>query len=280
MAEEKKYYIGPAGWSYPDWKGVVYPRDMKVHPLTFLERYFNMVEINTTFYHVPNLKMVENWCAVLTRNDFQFILKLHQKFTHEREDIRQEEIQANKNVFQVVKYHERMGGILVQFPWSFINIGENFDYLKQLIGWFSDFPLIIEVRHISWHKRDFFEFLNRNNIAFCNIDQPETRNSIKLSDYVTSETGYLRLHGRNKKDWFGENTSRDKRYNYLYRDEELEELMEKIKTIREKSLKTFVVGNNHFKGQAVVNLLQISSRLSLLKEPVPELLAGHYPVLK
>lgn len=277
---EKKYYIGPAGWSYPDWKGIVYPRDMKVHPLNFLEQYFGMVEINTTFYNVPNLKMVENWCRTPVKKDFLFILKLNQKFTHIREEITPQEVEASRNVFGTVKYHERLAGILLQFPWSFINIGQNMDHLKQVIEYFRDFPLIVEVRHISWHKREFFEFLNKNGIAFCNIDQPETANSIKLSDYVTSDIGYLRLHGRNRKDWFGGHTDRNKRYNYLYNESELGELTAKIRSIHEKSLKTFIVGNNHFKGQAVANLLQISSLLSGRKVPAPELLADHYPDLK
>ncbi len=72
---EKKYYLGPAGWSYPDWKNVVYPKGMKMHPLNFLENYFNMVEINTSFYHLPRLSMVENWCKILKKKDFLFTLK-------------------------------------------------------------------------------------------------------------------------------------------------------------------------------------------------------------
>ncbi len=276
MTAEKKQYFGPAGWSYPDWKNVVYPKGMKMHPLNFLENYFNMVEINTSFYHLPRLSMVENWCKLLRKKDFVFTLNLGQKFTHQREDISKEDIEGYKNVFNTVKYHERLGGVLIQFPWSFINIGDNLDYLKKLIEWFAELPLIVEVRHITWHKKEFFEFLNKNNVAFCNIDQPETPNSIKLSSYVTSDIGYLRLHGRNKKDWFGKNTNRDKRYNYLYNKKELEELTGTIRTIHEKGLKTFVVGNNHFKGQAVVNLLQLQSELSGRKTTLPEPLSEHY----
>ncbi len=277
---EKKYYFGPAGWSYADWNGVVYPKGMKMHALNFLEQYFNMVEINTTFYNIPRFQLVEQWCARLTRQDFLFVLKLGQKFTHVRKDIAPNEIEAYKNIFQIVKSNERLGGVLIQFPWSFINIGENSDYFKKLIEWFHDFPLIVEVRHISWKKLEFFEFLNQHNIGFCNIDQPDTKNSITLTDYVTSDNGYFRFHGRNKKDWFGEDTNRDKRYNYLYNEEELLQLQEKIKTIHEKSLKTFVVGNNHYKGQAVVNLLQLALKLYGTPIPIPELLKTHYKQLE
>ncbi len=278
MTSEKRNYFGPAGWSYPDWKGVVYPKGMKIHPLNYLENYFNMIEINTSFYHLPKHSIVENWCKLITKKDFLLTMKLGQKFTHEREGISKEDIEGYKNVFSTVKYHERLGGILIQFPWSFINIGENMDHLKKLIEWFNDFPLIVEVRHITWHKKKFFEFLNKNNVGFCNIDQPETRNSIKLTDYVTSDIGYLRLHGRNKKDWFDKNTNRDKRYNYLYQGEELKELTGTIRTIHEKGLKTFVVGNNHFKGQAVVNLLQLQSEIAGTNSALPEPLNTYYDI--
>ncbi len=275
---EKALYIGTAGWSYADWKGVVYPEGMKMHPLNFLEKFFNMVEINTSFYHLPRLSMVENWCKIVKKNDFLFVLKLGQKFTHVREDIKKEEIQGYKNVFETVKYAQRLGGVLIQFPWSFINIGENSDYLKKVIEWFSDFPLIVEIRHISWHKREFFEFLNKQNVGFCNIDQPQMKSSIGLTDYVTSDVGYLRFHGRNKKDWFGKHTNRDKRYNYLYSKEELKEVTEKMKNIHSKGLRTFVVGNNHYKGQAVVNLLQVESLFFHSQLSLPEPLAQHYSV--
>ena len=278
MSDEKKYYLGPAGWSYPDWKEIVYPKGMKGHALNFLEKYFNMVEINTTFYQLPRIPMVENWCKVLTRDDFQFVLKLGQKFTHVRDEITAEDIKGYQNVFKAVKYHERLGGVLIQFPWSFINIGENNEYLKKLLEWFAEFPLIVEVRHVGWHKRSFFEFLNKKNVGFCNIDQPEAVNSIKLTDYVTSDIGYLRFHGRNSKEWFSKNTDRDMRYNYLYNEEEIKQLVEKIKSIHEKGLKIFVVGNNHFKGQAVVNLLQIASLLFDSKVAFPESLAKYYSI--
>jgi len=276
MAGQKQYYFGPAGWSYPDWKEVVYPKGMKMHPLTFLEQYFNMVEINTSFYRLPQMSMVENWCKVIKKKEFQFTMKLGRTFTHERDNIPGEEIKGYKNVFNIVKYHGRLGGVLVQFPWSFINIGENLDHLKRIFEWFADFPLIVEVRHLTWHKKEFFEFLNKHNVGFCNIDQPEIKNSIPLTDYVTSDAGYLRLHGRNKKDWFGKHTNRDKRYNYLYNDEELKEISNTLKKIHEKGLKTFVVGNNHFKGQAVVNLLQLQSMLLNKKTALPEPLNRHY----
>jgi uncharacterized protein YecE (DUF72 family) len=261
---------GPAGWSYPDWKGIVYPGGMKEHPLNFLERWFDMVEINTTFYHIPALKMVEQWCLTPKRPEFCFILKLGRNLTHGRTDVTKKEKDEFREVFRLVRFYERLGGVLVQFPWSFVNIGQNNDYLFRLLGEYSEFPLIVELRHSSWLKRGFFEEIHRRGVAYCNIDQPAAANSVGLTDYVTSEIGYLRLHGRNAEAWFDRNTGRDRRYDYLYDAGEVREIGSVVERISKKGKKVFVVGNNHYKGQAVVNLLQIRSAVEGKKIPMPE----------
>ncbi len=269
MGETKKIYFGPAGWSYPDWKGMVYPSRLQGHALNYLEDHFNMVEINNTFYHIPDLRTAEKWCTVLRSPDFIFTVKLGHRFTHEREDISAAEKEAFTNIFKMMKYYNRLGGVLVQFPWSFINTGANFDYLRRLTDWFRAFPLIYEVRHDSWHKLAFFNYLNQNHLSFCNIDQPSKSHGIPLTDYVPGDIGYLRLHGRNEANWFGDHTNRDMRYDYLYKASEIDELVKVVNTLREKSDKVFVVGNNHYRGQAVVNLIQIKEKVFGMKLPFP-----------
>ena len=260
--EARKIFFGPAGWSYADWQGIVYPKGMKEHPLNFLERFFDMVEINTTFYHVPELKMAERWCLTPKNPEFCFTLKLGQNLTHGRTEITQKEKEAYREVFRLVRFYGRLGGVLIQFPWSFVNIGQNHDYLFKLLDEFAEFPLIVELRHVSWLKRGFFEEIHGREVAFCNIDQPAAKNSIGLTDYVTSEIGYLRLHGRNSSAWFDRNAGRDQRYDYLYSAGELAEIRAVVEKISKKGKKIFIVGNNHFKGQAVINLLQIKAGLA------------------
>jgi uncharacterized protein YecE (DUF72 family) len=151
-----------------------------------------------------------------------------------------------------------------------VNIGQNHDYLFRLLEEYAEFPLIVELRHISWLKRQFFEEIHRLGVAFCNIDQPAAKNSIGLTDYVTSDIGYLRLHGRNAEAWFDRNAGRDQRYDYLYKAGELKEIKSIVEKISKKGKKIFVVGNNHYKGQAVVNLLQIRSVVEGKKILMPE----------
>ena len=118
----------------------------------------------------------------------------------------------------------------------------------------------MEVRHSSWDQADFYDELSDNGVGFCNIDQPRIGRSLGPSDKVIGTVGYVRLHGRNYQDWFRENAGRDARYNYLYSDKELQPWLDAIHRIKETSIETYVIANNHFRGKAAVNALQIKSR--------------------
>jgi uncharacterized protein YecE (DUF72 family) len=79
--------IGPAGWSYADWEGIVYPahKPRAFHAAEYLACFFDTIEINTTFYHPTGPKMARDWARRIEHNpDFQFTVKLWQRFTHER----------------------------------------------------------------------------------------------------------------------------------------------------------------------------------------------------
>ena len=162
---------------------------------------------------------------------------------------------------------ELLGGLLLQFPWSFKNDPENRDYLSKLLDRFVGYPLVVEIRHASWNDRAFFDFLTEKSIAFCNIDQPQIGRSIAPSNRTTGPIGYVRLHGRNYQDWFREDAGRDARYDYLYSEEELDPWMEKISEVSENASETYVITNNHFRGQAVVNALQIRARIGETESP-------------
>ena len=177
--------------------------------------------------------------------------------------------------------NERLAAVLLQFPWSYLNIPENMDYLAGLFALFADYPLALEVRHSSWETPEFFKLLAENKVAFCNIDQPLFKNSIKPSAVSTNpDFAYVRLHGRNYKDWFREGAGRDDRYNYLYAKDELQEWIDRIKQLGQKSGKVFVITNNHYRGQAMANALQIKNMITGEKLDIPKLLVEQYPVLE
>ena len=119
------------------------------------------------------------------------------------------------------------------------------------------------------------------NAGFCNIDQPVIGRSLEPSEEVTSPISYVRLHGRRYDTWFNDDPAVPgyERYNYLYRQEELEPWASRIRKVAERARDVFVVTNNHYQGKAVVNALQLISLLKGEKVKVPEPLRQHYPQL-
>lgn len=279
-----QYFIGTAGWSYKDWEGIVYPEKKApgFHPLIFLAQYINIVEINSTFYRLPAIYMSLSWIKKVEKfPNFVFSVKLHQIFTHQRKDISQKDVDDFKLGIEPLRAKDRLAAILIQFPWSFVNTTYNNDYLMNLFDLFSDYPLSLEVRHSSWDNPHFYELLAEHNVCFCNIDQPIFHNSIRPSAISTNtQFSYVRLHGRNYKNWFKEDAGRDERYNYLYTKGELEEWIERIKNLGKKNDKVYVITNNHYRGQALANALQIKNRITGKKLDIPYNLVRQYPVLK
>jgi hypothetical protein len=111
-----------------------------------------------------------------------------------------------------------------------------------------------------------------------NIDQPLFKDSIKPSAVATSHVGYVRVHGRNFKDWFRENAGRDARYDYLYPPHELEPWAERTRELaREPATDdVYVVTNNHYRGKAVANALMLQEMVEGTKPGAPPRLFDEY----
>jgi uncharacterized protein YecE (DUF72 family) len=279
-----KYHVGTAGWSYEDWDGIVYPvpKPRGFHALPYLADYIDIVEVNSTFYRPASAALALSWLKKIDGfPDFLFSLKLHQVFTHERKGFTQKDVDAFKTAAELIRLQGRLAALLIQFPWSYANTPANTDYLLRLFGLFARFPLAVEVRHGSWDGPGFYELLRENGAAFCNIDQPVFKNSIGPSAVSTSpEFAYVRFHGRNHENWFREGAGRDARYDYLYAKDELADWIERIKELGKKSGKVYIITNNHYRGQALANALQIRNMISGDKVDIPDLLLEKYPVLQ
>jgi uncharacterized protein YecE (DUF72 family) len=257
--------IGPAGWAYEDWKGTVYPKDMprSLHPLTFLSSMFDTVEINVTFYRPVDSKMSANWVTKVAENPrFKFAVKLWERYTHERETWpTNEERRKFCDGLEPLRANDLFGVLLIQFPWSFKRTPENRSHLAHIVETFASYPIAVEFRHDSWLQPVVFEGLRDRNVAFCNIDQPIFDNSIGPTGEVTADIAYVRLHGRNHEHWFRKESTRDQRYDYLYGGAELHPWIDRIRRMRAIAKETYVVTNNHFRGQAVINAQQIQQML-------------------
>jgi uncharacterized protein YecE (DUF72 family) len=274
--------IGPAGWSYEDWVGIVYPRarPRDFHEAAYLAQFFDTIEINTSFYHPPAARMTKGWIRRVAHNpNFKFTAKLWQRFTHERNANREDEKTFKEGMAPLLE-EGRLGALLLQFPWSFKNTKENREYLGGLAMEFVEYPLVLEVRHSSWNKPEIFRMLADLRVGFCNIDQPVIGSSIAPSERATAPVGYVRLHGRNYEHWFSSEDKPEERYNYYYSLPELEPWAERIRAVAQQAELTFVITNNHFQGKAVANALQLVHLLRGGPVNVPDTLLAHYPELK
>ena len=263
MPDPEGVFFGPAGWSYTDWRGPVYPEPLPVrfNHLAFLAGQFDFVEVNTSFYRIPALTLTKGWVLKTTAYpDFRFWIKLHQSFSHELK-LEKPMIEGFLACLQPLAEAGKLAGLLAQFPYSFKFTPANLAYLLDLAGHFIANPLAVEFRHQSWLEDEVLAVFKKNSLIWANIDQPQISASLPLTALVTGKgTAYLRLHGRNYKDWFS-GQGRDARYNYCYTDSELGRLAEVVARLKEQARKVFVSGNNHYKGSAVKNLLQLKKIL-------------------
>ncbi|MBI4470789.1 MAG: DUF72 domain-containing protein [Acidobacteria bacterium] len=274
--------VGPAGWSYEDWNGIVYPKPAPrgFDPLAYLAGYFDTIEINSSFYRPPQAKSAAAWAGrVAAHPDFRFTAKLFRSFTHEVSSVRPDDERAFREGIRPLTEAGLLGAVLIQFPWSFKNEPASRSYLFGLLDRFSDLPRVVEVRHRSWNSADILEELRTRGAGTCNIDQPVFARSLAPGEVVTSAVGYVRLHGRNYQDWFTDTPGGVERYNYLYTPVELEPWIERIRSIASDTREVYVITNNHFEGKAVVNALEIRSSLSGVPVRVPESLPKQYPRL-
>ena len=274
--------IGPAGWAYKDWQGIVYPskKPRGFYELSFLAQYFDTVEINVTFYRPVAANIAATWLERIVHNNrFRFTAKLWRGFTHDRNATPADE-QEFKNGLAPLFQAGVLGALLVQFPWSFRNTEENRAYVARLRTRFADYPAVLEVRHASWSEPGVLDFLEQLDLGLCNIDQPLFKRSVKPAALSTSGIGYIRLHGRNYQSWFTENKHTGERYDYLYSAAELDPWLDRIKTVEHATKDTYVVTNNHYLGKAVVNAVEISSILKGQPVPAPAQLVIKYPELE
>ncbi|MBM4341312.1 MAG: DUF72 domain-containing protein [Deltaproteobacteria bacterium] len=272
-AEESSYLyymirVGTSGFSFPDWKGTVYPAGLREREmLSFYEKElgFNALEVNFTYYTLPSQKSFAAM-SQKTSDDFEFVVKAYKGMTHEIRDRETGELINNEETFKKFKYSleplrskGKLAGILAQFPYGFFPNRENFGYLEKFKEEMGDVPLVFEFRNENWFRDTTFELLEKKGIGFCIVDEPKLPKLMPYIPRATSEIGYFRLHGRNP-SWF--NVPASVRYDYLYSEKELKEFVPDIQDISKKAAKTFVFFNNCHAGSAAKNAAQMAKLLS------------------
>ena len=282
MRALRDIHVGPAGWSYADWRGRVYPEGAgsKFDTLALVAKYFDTAEINSSFYHPPSPETAASWLRRIEHNpNFIFTAKLYRKFTHERGKATAEDERAFREGIDPLAAAGNLGAVLMQFPWSFKNERDERVYLSQLVERFKEYPLVVELRHEPWNDARILQTLEELGVGLCDIDQPLFANSIKPAAEVTSSIGYIRLHGRNYQNWFREEADVVERYDYMYSRDELDPWLNRIKEVAQKAKQTFVITNNHARGQSLVNAFEILAELEEQRVPGPAKLVETYPRL-
>jgi uncharacterized protein YecE (DUF72 family) len=252
-------YLGTSGFSYKDWVGVYYPESLPQRDwLAFYSREFKSCEINSTYYALPSVATLKSMVAK-TGDDFSFVIKAHQEMTHQRADS-SAICDAFKSVLDPVINSGKLGCILMQFPYNFGYNKNNWEYLAQLKKNLEGLPLVVEFRNARWLKVEVFQWLRRQEMGFCCVDEPQLPNLLPPLAEATSKIGYVRFHGRNKEKWWQHEQAYE-RYDYTYKPEELNEWVPKIKKLAGLTEKTFIFANNHWRGQSVNTIRQLQMML-------------------
>ncbi len=274
--------IGMGGWELPPFNQYFYPRRPKkdFRKLEFYSRYFDSIEVNSTFYNTRlSSQHSRRWLEDVSANkNFMFTVKVYRGFTHTF-DATNDDVKSVRRLIEPLAEAGRLGGLVMQFPHSFLNTPEHQNYIRQFSRVFYPHRLFVEVRHASWNNRSFFDFLRGNKIHLINVDMPELNQYMPFTAEAWGGVAYFRMMGRNAATW--SHPELGERYDYYYEQAELEELMQKIELLKRESNSVFVVFHNDPGANSLVNGFQL--RHLLHHKPrllVPEGLVYAFPKLK
>ena len=180
-------YVGTSGYSYPEWKGNFYPRDLsEKQMLRFYGERFRSVEINNTFHRMPAPSALEGWAGEVP-DHFKFAIKAPQRITHQqRLQEADESVSYLLDVAGVLR--ERLGPLLFQLP---PDLKKDLPRLRGFLLLLpARFRVAFEFRHASWFDEEVFALLRKHGAALCIA---EADNDLQVPFVATADWGYLRL---------------------------------------------------------------------------------------
>ena len=227
--------IGCSGWSYPEWRGKFYPQEAKSKDyFMHYVRYFNTVEINSTFYHLPSMGTIKKWYEQAPTS-FQYTLKVNRDITHFKKF---HEVKKAINDFYALGegLEEKLAHFLFQLPPSFNYSSENLERIITQLN--SRYTNVIEFRHASWWRPEVFTAFESSNLIFCSV----SGFNIPEELIVLAGKAYIRFHG-------------DKTYGANYSDSQLALWFSKIKSCACEDFTAYF--NNTRLGYAPYNALSL-----------------------
>jgi uncharacterized protein YecE (DUF72 family) len=272
-----KILVGTASWSDPGFVERWYPKKMPAgERLEWYAQHFDMVEVNSTFYSVPEPRMVERWCAA-TPNDFTFDVKLHQLFSFHSTpakllppdlqrradtdakgrvkstpDLREALLKTFLGATSIFHDAGKLGVFLLQLSPSFSPRKHKLHELERLIEMLSGYDLAIEFRNRNWATGDqlqsTIDFLQKHHVIFVNVDAPASDHFMvmpsNIDEVTNADLAYLRLHGRNAKAYITGKTVAA-RFDYDYSENEVAEVAQRSRKLAKEARELHVIFNNN-----------------------------------
>lgn len=251
-------YCGVSGWTHPSWHGAVYPlvRPRNFHPLEYLSQFFDFVEVDCSPGRPLRPERSRLWLKK-TPERFRFTVQVGPPFVTDA-PLPEREVETFKDGLWPLLRANRLGCLLLRFPWSFRFNRENRERFLAVRRAFHEFPMVAEMRHASWRLEEAIGTLIDYRVGFCNLDQPEGAKAMPPTALVTSAVGYVRLLGRAGDAWFEE----EKAAGYLYTPPELGRWKARLDRFAPFTQDTYVTFANAPEGKAVVNALQMRALLA------------------
>jgi uncharacterized protein YecE (DUF72 family) len=272
--------IGMGGWELPPFDRVFYPAKLEkgFRKLEYFGRFFDLVEVNSTFYNTSlSAAQAQRWLKDVGENRrFVFTVKLYRGFTHTF-DATQNDALAVHRLLDPLRDAKKFGGLVIQFPSSFNKTSERQTHLVKLSTIFPEDQLFLDLRHISWNEDSFYQFCRENGFNLINVDLPRLPGYMPLNSLAWDGVAYFRMMGRNAEAWNHPHSS--DRYLYRYSEEELHELVQKIK--QANACKAYVIFHNDRQAYSLVNGRQVEHVLHPTKRlTAPANLLVAFPHLK
>jgi uncharacterized protein YecE (DUF72 family) len=299
-----KILIGTASWSDPGFVERWYPKKMPAgERLAWYAQHFELVEVNSTFYSVPEPRMAERWCAA-TPDDFTFDVKLHQLFSFHSTPAKmlpphlqkRAETDAKGKVKSTAELQEallkiflrsmsiirgagKLGVLLLQLSPAFSPRKHQLSELEPLIEMLGDYDFAIEFRNRNWAVGDQLEstidFVRKHRAIFVNVDAPASDHFTvmpsDLDEVTNPKIAYLRLHGRNAKAYITGKTVAA-RFDYDYKGEEIAEIVDRSKKLSKEARDVHVIFNNNNLDYAPRSALRLRKALGQIIQTPAEML--------
>ena len=298
---ESKILVGTASWSDPGFVEHWYPKKMPAgERLAWYAQHFEMVEVNSTFYSVPDARLVERWIHA-TPDDFVFDVKLHQLLSRHSTNLKllppslqkksESDVKGRVKLtpkleaamidelrlpLEMLRGSGKLGALLLQLSPAFSPKKHALNELDDLLGALGDYRIAIELRNRNWVEGENLEptlvFFRKHSATLVSVDAPTEKHFTIMPPGLNAITNprlaYLRLHGRDAHAYTTGKTVAA-RFNYDYSDDEIEEVAARARNLAQEATDVHVVFNNNALDYAPHAAARMRKALGQMIPPTP-----------